>query len=57
MITETGVTMIGGRSGNETIPTLNVNNNYAPTLVHHLNLELDLQAIPYHQPHKVNDPQ
>jgi hypothetical protein len=50
-----GVTMIGDHLGNETIPTSNVNNNCELNPVHHLNLELDLRAIPYRRHPRVND--
>jgi hypothetical protein len=49
------VTMIDGHSGNETIPISNANRKYGMTLVHLLNPELDLRAIPYHQRLRVND--
>ena len=55
MTTATGVMMIDGSSGNETIPTSNVSHNYAPNPVRRSNLELDPQAIPYHRHHRAKD--
>ena len=55
MTTVTGAMMIGGHSGNETIPISNANNKPGPTPVHRMNLESDPQAIPYPQRPRVND--